>query len=223
MTEMPADELATKLTGGVILSELPGGDRGGGRAGAATDRLRPPAAPEPALHPRHERLDLRRRLDQPDVLAGAPERDAQRRGDLPLPPALPRRRLPDLVRRRRPRLGHRVARGRRHHARRRRRRPHRHGRAQHREGREHPRAEPVRGGRGPARDRRADAPRAGRDAPRHRLHLLRPRRGHALRARRRRRSARSSSGRAATAGVPREVSERSFLDEVQRRARDRPS
>ena len=77
----------------------------GDRPGAAPDRLRPAAAPEPALHARHERLALRRRLAQPDVLAGAPARDAERRGDLPLPPALPRRRLRDLVRRRRPRLG----------------------------------------------------------------------------------------------------------------------
>ena len=66
MTEMPADELATRLTGGVT------------RAGAArldvasvveardaADRLRHRAAAEPALHARHERLDLRRRLDQP--------------------------------------------------------------------------------------------------------------------------------------------------------------
>ena len=154
----------------------------GDRAGAAPDRLRAAAAPEPALHPRHERLDLRRRLAQPDVLAGAPARDAQRRGDLPLPPALPRRRLPDLVRRRRPRLGPRADGGRRHDARRRRRRPRRHGRAQHGARGQHPREEHVRRGRGAAGHRRADAARAGRDAPRHGLHLLRPQRRHAVRA-----------------------------------------
>ena len=155
-----------------------------GRSGAA---LRPTdfvlrAAPEPALHPRHERLDLRRRLAQPDVLAGTPARDPERRGDLPLPPALPRRRLPDLVRRRRPRLGLRAAGGRRHHAGRRRRRPRRHGRAQHGARGQHPREEPVRGRRRSARDRRADAAGARGDAPRHGLHLLRPRRRDALRA-----------------------------------------
>ena len=81
---------------------------------------------------------------QPDVLAGAPARDAERRGRLPLPPALPRRRLQDLVRRRRPRLGHGADRGRRHHAGRRRRRARRPRRAQHRAGGEHPGAQPVR-------------------------------------------------------------------------------
>ena len=65
MTEMPADELATKLTGGVILSELPEEIVTAVGQDDAADGLRPPAAPEPALHPRHERLDLRRRLDQP--------------------------------------------------------------------------------------------------------------------------------------------------------------
>ena len=57
------------------------------------DRLRPAAAPEPAVHARHQRLAVRRRLDQPDVLAGAPARDAEPRGRLPLPPALRGRRF----------------------------------------------------------------------------------------------------------------------------------
>ena len=52
--------------------------------------------------------------------------------------------LQDLVRRRRPRLGHGLDRGRRHDAGRRRRRAGRQGRAQHRAGGQHPRAEPVR-------------------------------------------------------------------------------
>ena len=63
------------------------------RARAAAHRLHPQAAAQPAVHARHERLALRRRVDQLDVLAGPPARDAQRRGRLPLPPALPRRRL----------------------------------------------------------------------------------------------------------------------------------
>ena len=50
---------------------------------------------------------------------------------------------------------------------------------------QHPREEPVRGRRGAARDRGEDAARARRDAPRHRLHVLRPRRRHDVRAGRR--------------------------------------
>ena len=73
-------------------------------------RLRAPAAAEQLLHPRPLRLDLRRRRRQPDVLAGAPARGAQRRGDLPLPPALPRRGVRVLVL---PRAGGRVVRPRR--------------------------------------------------------------------------------------------------------------
>ena len=215
LTEMPADELATRLTGGVTVLELPDEIRS-----AIGPALRPTdfvlrAAAEPALHARHERLDLRRRVAQPDVLAGAPARDAERRGDLPLPPALPRRRLPDLVRRRRPRLGHGADRGRRHDARRRRRRPRRHGRAQHRARGEHPRQEHVRGGRGAARDRRADAARARRDAPRHGLHASATATWSRSTSRSSRRSGRSCSGPGGAAGVQAEVSERSFLDEVQ--------
>ena len=55
----------------------------------------------------------------------------------------------------------------------------------------------VRGRRRAARDRRADAARPGGDAPRHGLHLLRPRHRDALRAGRRRRSGRSCSRPAA--------------------------
>ena len=57
-----------------------------------------------------------------------------------------------------------------------------HGRAEHRARGEHPRQEPVRRRGRAAGHRRADAARAGGDAPRHRLHLLRPQRRHALRA-----------------------------------------
>ena len=103
--EMPAEELATRLTGGVTVLELPDEIRSAIGRGAPSDRLRAAAASQPALHARHERLALRRRHAQPDVLAGAAARDPERRGDLPLPSALQRRGLRDLVRRRRPRLG----------------------------------------------------------------------------------------------------------------------
>ena len=90
-----------------------------------------------------------------------------------------------------------------------------HGRAQHRPRRQHPRAEHVRRRRGAPRDRRADAARAGGDAPRHGLHVLRPRRRHALRAGRLADPADPlHAGRRRRASQA-EVSERSFLDEVQ--------
>ena len=54
-----------------------------------------------------------------------------------------------------------------------------------RAGGEHPRRQHVREGCGAARDRGADAARARSHAPRHGLHVVRPQRGHALRARRR--------------------------------------
>ena len=144
MTEMPADELATRLTGGVTLAELPEDIvTAVGRAMRPTDFV---------LRPLPNQLFMR---DTSAWIYGGvsinamfwpapPARDAQPRGGLPLPPALPRRRLPDLVRRRRPRLGQRLARGRRHHARGRRRRPRRPGRALERARGEHPRREPVR-------------------------------------------------------------------------------
>ena len=225
LTEMPADELATRLTGGVTVA---GAARRRSRSAIGqalrADRLRPAAAPEPALHARHERLDLRRRLAQPDVLAGAPARDAERRGDLPLPPALPRRRASrsgsaaptttgawrgieggDIMP-----VGDGVVlvgMGERSTAR----------------AVEHPRAEPLRRRRRPARDRRADAARARGDAPRHRLHVLRPQRRDALRAGRLADPPDPASRPGGDGGVQAEVSERSFLDEVQGRARDRRS
>ena len=144
LDEMPADELATRLTGGLTVLELPAEIRTAIGRGPASDRLRAGAAAEPAVHARHERLAVRRRVAQPDVLAGAAARDAERRGDLPLPSPLPRRRLRDLVRRRRPRLGPGAHGGRRHDAGRRRRRPGRHGRADDRARGEHPRRQHVR-------------------------------------------------------------------------------
>ena len=144
MSAMPADDLATRLTGGITVQELPDEIRATIGRALQPDRFRAAAAAQPALHPRHERLDLRGRVDQPDVLAGPAAGNAERRGDLPLPSPLSRRRLPDLVRRRRSRLGLGADRGRRHHARRRRRRAGRDGRAQHRAGGQHSRQEHVR-------------------------------------------------------------------------------
>ena len=90
MTEMPAEELATRLTGGVTVRELPEDIASAVGRRSAADGFRPAAVAEPAVHARHELLAVRRRRDLDDVLAGAPEGDAQRRGDLPLPSALPR-------------------------------------------------------------------------------------------------------------------------------------
>ena len=123
LDEQPAEEVATRLTGGITVQEMPAELRSAiGKALQPTDFVLA-AAPQPALHPRHERLAVRRRVAQPDVLARPPARDTERRGDLPLPSAVPRCRLQDLVRRRRPRLGQARDRGRRHDARRGRRRP----------------------------------------------------------------------------------------------------
>ncbi len=82
------------------------------------DDFVPAPAAQQLLHARPIGLDLRRRRRQPDVLAGPPARGPQRRGRLPLPPAVPRRRLRVLVL---AGAGRRVVRprqlrGRRHHA-----------------------------------------------------------------------------------------------------------
>ena len=79
------------------------------------------AAPQHAVHPRHDLLGLRRAHPQPAVLAGARERDPHLQGDLQLPPGLPG--LDDLVGRPGGRLGRGDARGRRRDAGRQRRRP----------------------------------------------------------------------------------------------------
>ncbi len=55
-----------------------------------------PAAQQP-VHPRLVVLDLRRRLDQPDVLAGAAPRGVQHGGHLPRPSHVPRRGVRLLV------------------------------------------------------------------------------------------------------------------------------
>ena len=118
MGEMPAEELATRLTGGVTVQELPDDIRTViGRALRATDFVLAPLPNQLFTRDTSAWLYGGSRAER-DVLDRAPARVAERRGDLPLPPAVPRRRLPDLVRRRRPRLGAGDDRGRRHDARR---------------------------------------------------------------------------------------------------------
>ena len=68
----------------------------GGRA-RRHQHLRPATAAEHAVHPRLVVLDLRRRVDQPDVLARPAAGGLQRRRDLPRPPDVRRRRLRVLV------------------------------------------------------------------------------------------------------------------------------
>ena len=105
MTEMPADELATRLTGGVTVQELPDAVASViGRALRPTDFVIAPLPNHLFMRDTSAWIYGGVSINH-DVLAGAAARDAERRGGLPLPPALPRRRLPDLVRRRRPRLG----------------------------------------------------------------------------------------------------------------------
>ena len=89
---MPAEELATRLTGGVTVRELPAEMRSAiGRAMQPIDFVLPPLPNQ--LFTRDTSFWIYGGVvDHLDVLAGAPEGDAQRRGDLPLPPALPRRR-----------------------------------------------------------------------------------------------------------------------------------
>ena len=214
-SEQGSEELATHLTGGSPSRSCRPTIQKAIGACASRNRLRARAAAEPAVHARHERLDLRRRLAQPDVLAGAPARDAEPRGGLPLPSALPRRRASrsgsaastttgawraieggDMMP-----VGDGVVlvgMGERSTA-----------RAVSILAQQH-----VRGGRGAARDRRADAARARGDAPRHRLHVLQPRRRHDLRAGRLSDPA-DPLPPVGPAGVQAELSERSFLDEVQ--------
>ena len=80
---------------------------------------------------------------------------------------------------------------------------------------EHPRPEPVRRGRRAAGHRRADAAHARGDAPRHRVHVLRPPRRDDLRAGRVGDRADPATAPTATAACAREVSERSFVDELK--------
>ena len=76
-------------------------------------------------------LDLRRRHDQPDDQAGPGPGDDDHGGDLPVPPDVRRRGVPDLAGRRRRGLGPLPCRGRRRAADRQRHRDDRHGGAHH--------------------------------------------------------------------------------------------
>ena len=67
------------------------------RAGARSRGHAAATAAQPHVHPRHLGVDLRRRLDQLDADEGAGPRDRALRGDLPVAPAVRRRRLPRLV------------------------------------------------------------------------------------------------------------------------------
>lgn len=80
-----------------VPGRTPGADlRALPRHGAGRLPARPAA--QPPLHPGHLGLDLRRRLHQRHALARPAARDGPLRGDLPAPPAVPRRELPPLVR-----------------------------------------------------------------------------------------------------------------------------
>ena len=101
--EMQPEQLARHLIGGLTVAES-GLDLGRLRSrsviAAAIDdesMFVLPPLPEHAVHPRLVVLDLRRGVDQPDVLAGPPARGVQRRRDLPLPPDVRRGRLRLLV------------------------------------------------------------------------------------------------------------------------------
>ena len=132
-----------------------------GRVGDGARRLRPPAAAEQLLHARPIGLDLRRRRRQPDVLAGAPARGAQPRGDLPLPPRLratPTSSSGTRATQEGESFGRVEQRGRRHHAHRQPHGRHRHERAHDRPDDREDRAVPVREGRRRPRHRRRHDP-----------------------------------------------------------------
>ena len=89
----PPPELAEALVGGMTKREfLERARRADLRPLPRHGPGRLPARPaaQPPLHPRHLRLDLRRRLHQRHALARPAARDRALRGDLPAPPALPR-------------------------------------------------------------------------------------------------------------------------------------
>ena len=132
LDEMPAEQLAEHLIGGIAISDLPESEA------ARPCWRRPSAAPtssaadaQHAVPARSVLLDLRRRHLQPDVLAGAQARDAAAARRLQVPSALQGRRLQDLVGRLRRGLRRRLHGRRRRHADRQGRRADRHGRAHH--------------------------------------------------------------------------------------------
>ena len=98
LAALKPEDLATHLVGGLTVAES-GLDVGafrehlaaGGRA-RRPQHVHPAAAAEHAVHAGLVVLDLRRRLGEPDVLAGAPAGGVQRRRDLPLAPDVRRRR-----------------------------------------------------------------------------------------------------------------------------------
>ena len=226
--DLKPTELATHLIGGLTVAEA-GLDLAQLRRSLADRRrarrpehVRPAAAAEHAVHPGLVVLDLRRRLDQPDVLAGPAARGLQRRRDLPGAPDVRRRRLRLLVP---ARLGD-------------------DGRFEiadfgllSLEGGDvmpigngtvligHERAHPgpddradrqgaVRQGRGRPGDRLRDDQGPGAHAPRHGVHAARPRQGHRLPAGGRRTSGRSACGPARRTGDFHVTVENDFLGAV---------
>jgi hypothetical protein len=97
LNEMPSSELAVRLIGGITTDEVPLDAYARSRP-HRSNPIRDPAAAEHAVHSRHHLLDLRRRQLEPDVLACAPAGDAARVIDLQVPPHLPRRAVPGMVR-----------------------------------------------------------------------------------------------------------------------------
>ena len=174
-------KLAEHLIGGIAVLDLPksemlvDADRGLRR-----HRLPHPAGAEHAVPARPVLLDLQGRDLQPDVLAGAPARDAAAARGLQVPPALQGRRLHDLVGRLRRALRRVHDRRRRRHADRQGRGADRHGRAHHAPGGLPAGRAAVQAGRRDPRDRLPDAEEPRRDAPGHGVQLLRPRPGDRL-------------------------------------------
>ncbi len=77
LADLKPDELAKHLIGGLTVAEAGAGPAGGPegishrRGARRSERVRAPTSAQLPLHPRFVLLDLWRRLDQPDVLAGA--------------------------------------------------------------------------------------------------------------------------------------------------------
>ena len=95
LSGLAPDALARHLIGGLTVAESgprprPAQEHVAHRRGHRRRLdVRPAAAAELAVHARLVVLDLRRRLDQPDVLAGPPPRGLQHGRDLPRPPDVP--------------------------------------------------------------------------------------------------------------------------------------
>ena len=89
MGAMAAEELATRLTGGVTVQELPEDIRTVIGRALRADGFRVGAAAQPVVHARHERVAVWRAGVERDVLDRASARVVERRGDLSLPSAFP--------------------------------------------------------------------------------------------------------------------------------------